>query len=268
MQRLKNFFVIDCKKYLSTIENLYPMKKHRNLITIGLLLSGITLMYSCMSPFYKCIRGNNEVVTDSIYPNDYYTGIVHEGDMEVIITQDTINQVIIEAESNLINYIYAKVKNDYLVIKYRDNRCIRENYPVKVYVKATEINYINLTGSGNIQTDSITGNQLEIELSGSGDINSIANVDYVDAKITGSGNINLNGSCEETDFDIIGSGNINAFDLDQNKCFTRIAGSGDMRVNVSEFLDINITGSGDIYYLGNPDLSVNITGTGSVISYN
>jgi len=38
-----------------------------------------------------------------------------------------------------------------------------------------------------------------------------------------------------------------------------------MYLNVSDYLDANISGSGSIFYLGNPQVTVKITGSGSVI---
>ena len=86
-----------------------------------------------------------------------------------------------------------------------------------------------------------------------------------DARISGSGNIDLTGESSSGSFTISGSGHISSYNYSQIDCISKISGSGDMYLNVSEKLDVTISGSGSVYYIGDPSLNVKITGSGRVI---
>jgi len=225
--------------------------------------------------------GNHHVMTETrqLVP---FTKVINEGEFNVIIVEDSITEAIVEAESNLIPYIRTIVNGNTLIIDTREN--INSNLPINIYIKTPEVNSIKLSGSGTITADSLVGDNVEIAISGSGNINASVNAGLVDiltsgsgdmwlnvvsqftyAKISGSGNINVDGNTKDGDFNISGSGNIHSYDFVQNNSDANISGSGSMYVNVIDYLKVKISGSGSVYYLGNPSLDISITGSGSVI---
>jgi hypothetical protein len=86
-----------------------------------------------------------------------------------------------------------------------------------------------------------------------------------DIRISGSGNIYLIGESSSGSFSISGSGQIKSSGFSQYECLAKISGSGDMFLNVSDFLDVTIAGSGSVYYIGDPSINVKITGSGQLI---
>lgn len=232
------------------------------------MLGSIFLLAKCHGPLGHCIRGNNEYTSEVRTIDEQFSGVVNEGSMDVFVMLDSVDEVIVEAEENLIDYISTKVKGNSLYIEVKNNRCLNENRDITVYVKTRNLNSIKLSGSGNIYCDSVSCNALEVDLTGSGNIEFTSYAPYVDASITGSGDIIVNGVAEETDFDITGSGRIQSFNLEQEDCFARISGSGNMYVNVTGLLDVSITGSGDVYYIGSPsNVNLSVTGSGNVSSF-
>lgn len=244
------------------------MKTRNILYSIILLLSVLLINQSCVNPLNRCIRGNN-VLAEEIRDLDNISGISAAGSFDVYVIKDSILSIKIEGDENILPYISTKNKNNTLYIEVNDNRCIKPELPLKVYIHTPNINYLSLSGSGEINCDSIDNSFLELNISGSGDIiveNAIT--ESVEAEISGSGDIRIKGITTDADFDITGSGDIRALDLLQEKCFIDIAGSGSVYANVSDLLDVRITGSGSVYYTGNPDVNVSITGSGSVVNYN
>jgi hypothetical protein len=53
--------------------------------------------------------------------------------------------------------------------------------------------------------------------------------------------------------------------FDAKKASTQTSGSGNIRVNVSEALDVRISGSGDVFYKGSPVINVSVSGSGRLI---
>ena len=240
-----------------------------------LLIPALTLLMflltSCEEFYFNCLKGNGIIVSQERNTSQF-SGIISEGEFDIIIVIDTINKVIVEADENLLPYIRTSVRNDNLIVDNSARRCLRTNdgRPVLVYVHMPSLFFISLEGSGMIYCDGkIYVDQLRIELIGSGLID-LRDVDAleIDAIITGSGEIELWGVCEEGDLGITGSGKMKAFHLEQDYCSAGISGSGDMYVFVYDHLDVNISGSGNIFYKGNPHINLRISGTGSVINSN
>jgi hypothetical protein len=230
------------------------------------------------------IKGNGNVASETRALASFNM-IENEGAFDVFIIQDSLSEVTIEAESNLIGYIRTEVQGSNLSIYTREN--LKTHYPIKIYIRTPDINSVRLSGSGLIDLGTIYTNNVEVVLSGSGDIRGTVFADYTEVGINGSGTANMSlnstevqtsisgsgdmyfsGQAETAYFNISGSGSIRAYELQLENCYVDISGSGDMFVNVSGLLDVKISGSGSVHYIGYPEIHTNITGSGSVISAN
>ena len=88
------------------------------------------------------------------------------GSFNVYVEQGNINEIEVQAESNLLPYIETYKSGNTLIIKKKFHRNLRNHYPINIYVKTTELEGLSLAGSGNIYADSIASNQMDISLSG------------------------------------------------------------------------------------------------------
>ena len=212
------------------------------------------------------IEGNcNEITVHRIVGE--FTGVYCCGSLDVRLINDTACFVEIDGESNLIPYIDTDVHNGILKIEVQSWRNLDPNYPLVIYVHAPLINSVELSGSGSIFSDTLHAQYMDVDLSGSGDINLIVQTTSIDANISGSGGISLLGSATNADFKISGSGNIHAFSFPVSECMADISGSGSMYLNVATLLDVVISGSGNVHYYGNPTVNVNVLGSGLVIHH-
>ncbi|MFH2144099.1 MAG: head GIN domain-containing protein [Bacteroidota bacterium] len=239
------------------------MKKIYFIIT-GMVLLGIG---SCVDKYHTCIHGNGNVASE-MRDLRAFNEINSEDDFNVYIQQDSVNEVVVDAEENLLNYIVTSVSGSKLTLKYRDRRCIRNSEPVNIYIKTTDLNSVKLSGSGFIEIKNLNTTNIELNISGSGDIEGDIIVDFIDAKISGSGELHLVGETTESELKISGSGKMSLFGMLCEKCFADISGSGNIYVSVSDFLDVKISGSGSVFYIGQPAINVSISGSGSVESSN
>ncbi len=113
----------------------------------------------------------------------------------------------------------------------------------------------------------ITINSLEeIELNGSGDIViENLNSERFFYDLSGSGDLVVRGNAGEVEISVKGSGDVNARDLVARDAFVRIMGSGDVEVHATESFDGSVYGSGDIRYYGNPShTSSHVAGSGKI----
>lgn len=254
--------------------------KTKNVIP-GLFLLMTGLMFTGCYDHWHHVEGNYNVATET-RQLPAFDGVINEGNFDVYIIQDSLSEVMIEAESNLIPLIRTHIQGSALVIDTKDN--LRNNYPMKVYVHTTDLSEVKLSGSGLMHAEDIIAGDLETNLSGSGDIFISGTADAVKCSISGSGSIELGIICDELkadisgsgemeiygtankgDFHISGSGSVRAYELTLQDCYADISGSGSMYLTVENYLNVKISGSGDVFYMGSPSLDINVSGSGSVI---
>ena len=229
----------------------------------------IVLANSCYfgdEDFLGCVRGNGDIRTSEFYLPDI-TGVKLRGIGEVFIRYGDTQEIIVETDDNLMQYLETDVNGGVWDIDFA--RCVRNVTRLTIYITVPEIEKLIISGSGSIiGEDAFVGDELETIMSGSGNIEFDFTGDVVEASVPGSGNIDLSGSADLMDVNISGSGDVRAFDLTAQECDVHISGSGDVRVHVEDFLKVRISGSGDVLYKGYPTLDIDITGSGSVIDRN
>jgi hypothetical protein len=237
------------------------------LISIGACVALLsTGCYFGDDDIFGCIRGNGDIHSEEFFLPEI-TGVKLSGVGDVIIRHGDAQEIIVETDQNLMTYVDRDVHNGLWTIDF--DRCVKRLTRLTVYITVPNIKKVVISGSGSIRgLDVFNGPELDASLSGSGSIEFRYNADKIDAHISGSGNIDLYGTADFFNVNVSGSGDVRAFDMISQECDVFIAGSGDVRVTVEDFLKVRINGSGDVLYKGNPTIDVDISGSGSVINRN
>ena len=190
---------------------------------------------------------------------------------DVFLTQENSQKVVLEGDSDVLEKIETEVSGNTLVIKYEKSFRIRNIPKVKIYISVPEIEKLSVSGSGSILAqNSINSEDIEFNVSGSGliEIDDLT-VDNISSSISGSGDIVLSGS-ETVKFfkiSISGSGDLSSEGLKVDEFIARISGSGKCKTNVVSRLEAVISGSGRIYYKGNPIIDASISGSGKIENF-
>lgn len=231
-----------------------------------MLIAPAFLLSGCCFDCWDCENGEGPVVSQTLILNDFHSFEL-QGSETVILRQGEEQEVVVEAQQNIINLLETDVRNGRWDIEFED--CIRSYEDVVIYITLPEINTITLSGSGMIKTsDWITADDIELNLLGSGKIDALIDAEEIEAKVTGSGRIELEGGADYGEFRITGSGNVDAYNMPLIDCEVNISGSGKVKTQCSGNLEIDISGSGDVYYRGNPNINSSISGSGKVINDN
>ncbi len=238
-----------------------------------LAITGIFTVNGCFididddDGFFNCVNGNGPIVTETLAVPTF-TGISLNISAQVFITQGPLQEVVVEGKSNIIDELELDV-NSSGVWEIETDHCVRDIGELKIFITIPDLSVLKISGSGDIvsQNTFVIGD-IDMNVSGSGNIDVAMEADDIDASISGSGKVFLEGSADELDFRISGSGDLRAFGLQCRVANLNISGSGDAEVRVSDHLDVRISGSGDVFYKGNPTLNVQITGSGQVINAN
>ncbi len=240
----------------------------------ALLCFSLILLPSCIidlddddDDFYgNCIDGDGPIVSEVLnLPN--FRGIQLSVEANVVLRQGSFQEIIVEGKSNVVREIERDLESGIWDIEF--DRCVRDVDELNIFITTPVIDYIGLTGSGEIFGENVLlVDDIELRISGSGDIDLALEADDIEADLAGSGRLFLEGVADEIELDITGSGDVRAFNLTVNRADIDILGSGDVEITVLEELDVDIEGSGDVYYRGNPSLDIDISGNGRVIDAN
>jgi hypothetical protein len=232
------------------------------------LLVIIVLLSSCEINGHKTIRGNGVFRSESRSISNF-TSLAISGPFDVKISQDQNETLRIDTDLNLHPYIVVKNENGKLSIRTRQGYNIRSQKRIEVFISAPFFGRISLNGSGHLSTNGrITGNKIDVNISGSGDVDMELDAPLVSAEISGSGSARLSGATENFESRINGSGELYAFNLLSENTKVKISGSGEAEVYASKHLDIRIAGSGDVGYKGNPAVKQSIAGSGDIHKVN
>jgi len=190
-------------------------------------------------------------------------GMSIEGD--VYISQGSPQKLVLEGNEDILEKVVTEVRNGMLKIRFSPPY-VRTRTSVKVWITVPEIDGLHLSGSGSINAETaIKSDEMELKVSGSGKINiDDLTCDEVDAAISGSGDIKLGGTADEFELAISGSGSCIANQFRAEEVSIRISGSGSCKIDAVKELEAAISGSGSVYYVGNPIIDAAVSGSGKV----
>jgi hypothetical protein len=264
---------------------------HRHRIVV-ILVIGALVSLSCRLPFFSAelpnvIEGSGTVISEQREVQDF-NRIQLTGAGDIFITQEGLELVTVEADDNLLPYIETEVRAGNLMLGYTDevmDRSIRPSQTIKFYVSLKDINALEISGAGDVYSESLNTERLKVEVDGSSDITfdqlSLEQFDIevngssdiqveqltaqdVDVNINGSADVNLSGDTYEQYINIDGSGNYVAADLHSQLGSVAIYGQGEVTIWAVDILDIHIPGTGTVRYYGEPAISFSDPGQGEL----
>jgi hypothetical protein len=212
------------------------------------------------------IKGNGNVQSQNRNVGSF-NGIKNSCSADVFISKGESGPITVVADENLLEYISTTVQNGILVINTKSS--IWNSKKMEVHVSMSGLTSIEMNGSGNLTcSDAITGNDVKIQINGSGDLKANLESKNMNLSISGSGNADIAGVRGNLDMSVSGSGDVKASNLQLENCSTSINGSGDMELGGTvENLSLKIAGSGDInaYNLKSVNVIASISGSGEVV---
>lgn len=216
------------------------------------------------------IKGNGKEVTISKTTADY-DEILAGGFFDVALVAGKEGNITIKGEENLLEYINVEVENGTLKIHVNNDKSIEcsSNKTIIITVPVEKIGKIKFAGSGDIYTkDAINATNLELSLTGSGDMKIETNATNLSASLKGSGDVILSGKTTELELNLVGSGDIDSSKLNSDNAKAKVAGSGDIKVKCTKNLNAAVAGSGSIHYKGKPEsIDKVVNGSGEIDSF-
>lgn len=154
------------------IEDLEIKFNYNNEIMRKIWLFGVVIamaVLSACSYWGPCVDGTGPVV-DEIRETGSFTAVTNTGSFDVYVTRSDDFSVVVRAQESLIPIIETYVSGNTLIVKFRNNTCVRSNSNVEVLVSMPETEELALDGSGRVFADLVSSPEVEISNVGSGSI--------------------------------------------------------------------------------------------------
>jgi len=216
---------------------------------IPFLVGSIVISLVFSSCFYG-IRGNRNVVK-SERQVEIFESISASAGIDVILTQDSVAKVVVEADDNLQENIKTEVSNGEL--KIYPEKQIRSCKAKRVCVSFKTVHAIDGSSGADIKSTSrLRLPILEISASSGANIDLAVEGDGLTAESSSGGVINLTGTVNNLSVDGSSGARIKAPDFQSKTCNAGASSGATIKISVSEKIIAKASSGGNISVNGNP----------------
>lgn len=228
---------------------------------ITLCVTGVILIAGCTSllRFNQKVYGSGNIVKETRVLQDFTEVVLsEEGDLFIEIGDQ--NELVIEAEDNLQEYLIPETGDNVLDIKkLPENITLNTTKPIRYYLTVKELKTLTGKNSGDVNITEVDTDSFSVRITGSGSVHiGKLNAQRVAIELTSSGNLTIDsGEADEQYVRLSSSGEYNGKNVACKTAYVELTSSGDATLNVMEDLTADLSSSGNVYYLGSPKVVYN-----------
>ncbi|MEA4867300.1 hypothetical protein SDC9_148536 [bioreactor metagenome] len=227
-----------------------------------LLMASLLIANSCIELEIVVPRGR---ITGYERPTHIFRSVSVSGGMELIIRQGNRQEVIIEANENLHQYIITEVIDKTLRIYPMRGVTFTGSPLIRVYLTTDILESVYSGGGGLVDFENgWDDNYLICSISGGGELWGYLDLLKMDLSLSGGSSAFVDGYCDELFFKSSGGGETDARGLLTQFSWVNISGGGVAVLNVSDYLNVVASGGSKVSYLGTPEVWTSLSG-GSVV---
>lgn len=240
-----------------------------NIMMRTILLSVIALAATMSCIAQGRIQGNGQTVERQRSVGTYKALSVRNG-MDVEISGDLTEGIIVVADENLQEYVETKVEDGTLKIAMKQGYGYRLNgkSPKVIVPNTGQLTAISVSGGSDVYTKNTTlqGDALSIACSGGSDFKGDINVKRLDVACSGGSDFNASVEAEQCDLAISGGsdGDLSGY---ANVCSVAVSGGSDFKAHrfVTKDCDLSVSGGSDVDIHCTERLSAKVGGGSDVI---
>ncbi|MFZ1288623.1 MAG: head GIN domain-containing protein [Melioribacteraceae bacterium] len=211
------------------------------------MIKNILFVILVIMTFISCkiggIKGNGDEISEN-REVDSFQMIDVSGNFDVLVEGGQSQDLAIYAESNLIEFIKTKVKNNILYIYSKEN--LRPTQKLLIQISVPKLLAINCSGANNVHAKDINSDKFEIDLSG-------------------AGTVEIDGMTNFLSVELSGAADLMAKDFITENIKIDVSGAANAEVYASESIDADISGAGNIELYGDAkNVNTDISGAGSL----
>lgn len=211
--------------------------------------------------------------------------VANQGDLFIELGEQ--ESLVIEAESNLMQYLESEVRAGELVLDTSNGVNLGNTKPIRYYLTVTELEGVAISSSGDIEAPALEADKFSIDVNSSGNVSVegliVQDLDVnisssggvaideltagrLEVDISSSGNLAIkSGAVEQQGISISSSGDYDGGELSSQRANVRLTSSGNATVRVSDELTARLSSSGSLYYIGSPTIDAQESSSGDVI---
>ena len=190
-------------------------------------------------------------------------GISVGGAFEIILKQGATQEVIVETESDVMQYIRTEVSGGVLEIgtKKAPPHWMHDVDVLKVYVTCKDLDLLDLSGAVQVTTDGrITTPKLELQVSGAVESKLDLAAQSLDMNLSGASELEFSGTAGDVRIDASGASEVDAYNMVMTNVTLYGSGACETKVNVTGALKSNMSGACSVRYKGNPRVESHSSG--------
>ena len=236
--------------------NFYKMKRS-TIKFIPLIIASALFFFSCN---YK--KGSGNIVSEKRQTASFKS-IKVSGDFEVIIKKGDREEVVIEADDNLINNIETKVVNGQLRIRTTDHNL--RNAHFKATVTAPYINDIRASASARVTTDNMDSpDAIELHASSAATITAEVDAPVVTGQSSSGAELILSGRTKNFKGSVSSGAEIKANNLLSETSVIKASSGASASVHASVSLNASASSGASISYTGGANVKKTASSGGDV----
>lgn len=227
----------------------------------------IALILLAIIPFSsnaQTIKGNEKIKTD-VRSISGFNKLVVQGQAELYVTQESVENVKIEADENLIELLQTSVNNGVLYVIVPSN--IKKAKQITVSVAYRSLKQIILMNEIELKSDRANSfDDIEIICGNNAKVNFEFTAKNASIKAHDFSNVSLRGYTENLLVESTDDTELNAFDLQSDVCTVVGSGYAEISVNVKKSISIVMSGSSNLFLMGEPAISQRIFNSSGLIT--
>lgn len=227
------------------------MKSQTNFNQSGYLILIIGLLFLTSSCLLNGIRGNREVITQSRNFDQSFNQIEVAAGINVYLSQENSQKVVVEADENLHDIIITEVEDGVLHVYAEKN--IFSAKSKKVFVSATEIERLKISSGANLKTENtLEGDDIKIRVSSGANAKIFLDYQSVTCDASSGANAKLEGNTGQVILEASSGANVKAKELKAKVSEAKASSGGNISLYATDRLDAKASSGGNISYDGNP----------------
>jgi len=180
-----------------------------------------------------------------------FTAISVSAGLEIILAQDSIVKVIVEADDNLQEIIKTEVSNGELKIYPKQQ--IRHCESKKIFVTFKNIHALVASSGSDIYTKmALRIPALHLSVSSGANADLMLEVAKLNVEASSGGNIKLSGITDSFDVDASSGANIKATEIQSKSCNAGASSGGNIKLFATEKINAQASSGGNIKVKGSP----------------
>jgi hypothetical protein len=185
-----------------------------------------------------------------------FHGISVSSGIDLYLTQKTVEEVAVEAESEDLDKIITEVEGGILKIYIKEKSWFNMNWkskPRKAYVSFKTLDKLEASAGADVVSEGrLKLEKLNLDASSGSDVKLELDVNNLSVGSSSGSDISLKGTANNMEANASSGSDIDASDLQSKNCNASVSSGSDIKVNVTEKLDASASSGGDISYSGNP----------------